>query len=67
MLFGHDAQAFEIEDEQDLRRVILDAFHEKEEFPKMGIKARTEIVQNHSWEARVIKLVNEVENLNVIR
>lgn len=52
---------FKIGDAQDLRRVILDAYHEKDTFPKMGVMARNEIVQNHSWEARVNKLIEEIK------
>lgn len=52
---------FKIEDQRDLRRVIIKAYQDKDILSKMGRKARDEIIQNHSWDARVNKLIEEIE------
>ncbi len=54
---------FEIENDQDLKQVIIDAYRDQEIFSKMGMMARNDIIQNHSWEARVSKLIIEIEKL----
>jgi glycosyltransferase involved in cell wall biosynthesis len=57
---------FEIGDSQDLKRAILTAYQDKEKLPKMGEIAREEILQNHSWEARVKKIILELEESIII-
>lgn len=52
---------FKIEDQRDLRQVIISAFQDKDKLSQMGLKARNEIIQNHSWDARVNKLIEEIE------
>jgi glycosyltransferase involved in cell wall biosynthesis len=52
---------FKIEDGRDLKRVIMNAYQNKNALSQMGRKARDEIIQNHSWDARVNKLIEEIK------
>lgn len=54
---------FRIGDGEDLKRVIKNAYREKEKFKQMGRLARDEIIHKHSWDARVIQLTKEIENI----
>lgn len=52
---------FKIEDSEDLKRVIMNAYQDKKNLSQMGVKARDEIILHHSWDARVMKLIEEID------
>ena len=56
---------FKIEDNEDLKRVIMNAYQDKEKLSLMGRKARDEIIRNHSWDARVEKMIREIEKRRI--
>ncbi|BAY42987.1 group 1 glycosyl transferase [Scytonema sp. HK-05] len=50
-------------DKDDLKRALVEAFHQRAVLPSMGYLARKEIETNHSWTARVQALVEGVEQI----
>lgn len=50
-------------DKDDLKRALVEAFHQRTLLPEMGYLARKEIETNHSWTVRVQALVEGVEQI----
>jgi glycosyltransferase involved in cell wall biosynthesis len=50
-------------DKQSLKDVLRTAYTEQKKWPEMGLKARTEIVQNYSWTSRIQKMIPEMESI----
>jgi len=53
---------FQPNDKEDLKRVLKQAYGSRNELPKMGSKAREEIVSKHDWLARVRDIISAVED-----
>ncbi|GAB6876183.1 glycosyltransferase family 4 protein [Thermaerobacter litoralis] len=45
----------------DLKRTLWRAYAEREAWPRMGKRARAEIVAKHSWEARISEMIPKIE------
>lgn len=60
---GQTGFLFQPGDKDDLKRALLEAFDASERLPSMGILARKEIVNHHSWTSRVESLVKGVEQI----
>ncbi|MBW4608382.1 MAG: glycosyltransferase family 4 protein [Hassallia sp. WJT32-NPBG1] len=54
---------FQPGDKDDLKRALVEAYHKRETLPEMGRFARIEIVNHHSWTARVQALVEGAEEI----
>lgn len=52
---------FKIGDRKELKQIIIKAYQSKADLEQMGNKARQAIVSNHSWIARVSKLIDAIE------
>ncbi|MEH2375267.1 glycosyltransferase [Nostoc sp.] len=50
-------------DQNDLKRTLLEAYQKREALPEMGQLACIEIVNHHSWAARVQNLVEGAEQI----
>lgn len=60
---GETGFLFEAGDKANLKQAIARAYQSQAVLPDMGRKAREEIVANHSWTARVRRLIVEVERI----
>jgi glycosyltransferase involved in cell wall biosynthesis len=54
---------FQPGDKDDLKRALVEAYQNRETLPSMGELARIEIVNHHSWTARVQALVEGAEQI----
>lgn len=52
---------------EDLTGILLKAFAECDSWPEMGQRARTHIVNHHSWTARVEYMLSEVRRLEALK
>lgn len=55
---------FEINNKDDLKRVLQEAYTNQALLTQMGLRARAEIVKNHSWESRIAHLIEILEKKN---
>jgi glycosyltransferase involved in cell wall biosynthesis len=54
---------FKSGDLNDLVRTIRDAYYNKKNLTEMGNKAREKIIDGHSWDARIKKLISYIEKI----
>lgn len=50
-------------DKQDLKRVLTMAHQLQDQLSVMGEQARKRVIETHSWEARVKKMIDELEHI----
>jgi glycosyltransferase involved in cell wall biosynthesis len=60
---GNTGFLFQPGNKDDLKRALSEAYQKREKLPEMGQLARTEIVNHHSWTARVQALVEGAEQI----
>ncbi len=53
---------FQIDSRQDLKEIISKAYRDRGNLPAMGNRSRNEIIKNHSWVARVSKLIDTIDD-----
>lgn len=52
---------FTIGDRKELKQKIIKAYQSKSDLEQMGYRARQVIVSNHSWKARISKLIDAID------
>ncbi len=60
---GNTGFLFQPGNKNDLKRALLEAYQKREKLSEMGQLARAEIVNHHSWTARVQALVEGAEQI----
>lgn len=60
---GQTGFLFQGGNKEDLKRAFTRAYQSQARLPEMGVKAREEIIANHSWTSRVRTLITEVERI----
>ena len=58
---GETGFLFQGGDKESLKRALIKVYENRINLPKMGLKAREEIINNHSWEARVSDLISSIQ------
>ncbi len=60
---GETGYLFQPEDKQDLKRALRTALNTRESWPEIGKKARIEVVNRHSWTARIQDAIPKIETI----
>lgn len=60
---GETGFLFQPGSREDLKRALLTAYRLRERLPEMGRKARTLVVNEHSWVARVRNMIHGVDRI----
>ncbi len=58
---GAQIYLFEPGNRQDVKRALLQAYHEQESWHGQGIRNRAVVVSGHSWEKRIAAMIAKVE------
>ena len=62
---GNTGFLFSPGDQTELEKVLTEAYSKKETLPDMGLKARKNIENYHSWTARVAQIIEVIDDIKL--